>query len=463
MANWIKSYQDLGRHPKTSRLARTLGISRPAAIGHLHLLWWWALDYAKDGDLAAYDAGEIADACLWDQDAEAFVEALVTAGWLDADPSGEHWRIHSWEEHGGKLQAERVRNNEASAGRMRRRRNEHAANDGEGSPVTEREHRRNAADVTPEHVANTPGGPGLVGVTGEHVANDGVCYGVTAGEHTANAGQRYAPVTPLEKSREDQIRSEERREEQQQRRSRGAREAAAAAAASATETFGEGDRLAPLTARMATALSAAGIGIDPFTADVIDDYAQEHGETGAADFERACAEAAMNNARKFSYVRSVIERCASDRLAGIDPWAGEAEAAPADDYEARRALFLGGPLGHVVQHGSFVAPPAENEPLPLFETSELAALNDRWAAAVERAQLADLNRVPLRACRVLGANGRELVVEAAVGTTAARLQTLGITLARALSVDEFEDWRVRFVDPPAAGAAPGLTLVKGGR
>ena len=52
-ANWIKSYQDLGRHPKTSRLARTLGISRPAAIGHWHLLWWWALDYAKDGDLAA--------------------------------------------------------------------------------------------------------------------------------------------------------------------------------------------------------------------------------------------------------------------------------------------------------------------------------------------------------------------------------------------------------------------------
>lgn len=463
MANWIKSYQDLGRHPKTSRLARTLGISRPAAIGHLHLLWWWALDYAKDGDLAAYDAGEIADACLWDQDAEAFVEALVTAGWLDADPSGEHWRIHSWEEHGGKLQAERVRNNEASAGRMRRRRNEHAANDGESSLVTEREHRRNAADVTPEHVADPPKAPGLREVTPEPGANEGASYGVTAGEHTSNAGRRYAPVTPLEKSRSDQIRSEERREEQQQRRSRGAREAAAAAAASATETFGEGDRLAPLTARMATALSAAGIGIDPFTADVIDDYAQEHGETGAADFERACAEAAMNNARKFSYVRSVLERCASDRLAGIDPWAGEAEAGPLDDYEARRALFLGGPLGHVVRHGSFVAPLAENEPLPLFETSELAALNDRWAAAVERAQLTDLNRVPLRACRVLGANGRELVVEAAVGTTAAGLRTLVVPLGRALSVDEFEDWRVRFVDPPPAGSAPGLTLVRGGR
>lgn len=462
MANWIKSYQDLGRHPKTSRLARTLGISRPAAIGHLHLLWWWALDYAKDGDLGTYDAGEVADACLWDQDAEAFVEALVTAGWLDADPSGERWRIHSWEEHGGKLQAERVRNNDAAAGRMRRRRSEQTANEGEGSPVTVSEHGRNRGLVTPEPSANTPEVTGSPFVTGEGGANDGASYGVTAGEHTANTGQRYAPVTPLEKSRSDQMRSEERREEQQQRRSRGAREAAAAAAASATETFGEGDRLAPLTARMATALSAAGIGIDPFTADVIDDYAQDHGETGAADFERACAEAAMNNARKFSYVRSVIERCAADRSVGIDPWAREAEEAP-DDYQARRAVYLGGPLGHVARSGSPVARPAENDPLPLFETSELAALNDRWAAAVERAQMADLNRVPLRACRVLGANGRELVVEAAVGTTAAGLRTLGVTMGRALSVDEFEDWRVRFVDPPPAGSAPGLTLVRGGR
>ncbi|MBK6664457.1 MAG: hypothetical protein IPG47_17470 [Thermoflexaceae bacterium] len=462
MANWIKSYQDLGRHPKTSRLARTLGISRPAAIGHLHLLWWWALDYAKDGDLGIYDAGEVADACLWDQDAEAFVEALVTAGWLDADPSGEHWRIHSWEEHGGKLQAERVRNNDAAAGRMRRRRSEQTANEGEGSPVTVSEHGRNRGLVTPEHGENAAEMAGSPFVTPEHGANDGASYGVTAGEHTANTGQRYAPVTPLEKSRSDQIRSEERREEQQQRRSRGAREAAAAAAASATETFGEGDRLAPLTARMATALSAAGIGIDPFTADVIDDYAQEHGETGAADFERACAEAAMNNARKFSYVRSVIERCAADRAAGLDPWAGEAEPAPLDDYEARRATYLGGPPGHLARNG-LSAGNAANEPLPLFETSELAALNDRWSAAVEAAQLADLNRVPLRACRVLGANGHELVVEAAVGTSAAGLQRLGITLGRALSVDAFEDWRVRFVDPPPAGSGPGLTLVQGGR
>lgn len=242
------------------------------------------------------------------------------------------------------------------------------------------------------------------------------------------------------------MRSEERREEQQQRRSRGAREAAAAAAASAAETFGEGDRLAPLTARMATALSAAGLGIDPFTADAIDDYAQEHGETGAADFERACAEAAMNNARKFSYVRSVIERCASDRLAGIDPWAGEAAAGPLDDYEARRALFLGGPLGHIAQSGP--------RPAPLNEAAR-RDLQCEWEAAVRRTPLVEGNKIVLLAGQVLALDGNTFVVEVPTGTRAAQLQPqFELPLRRALSSDETGARRVRFIDPAPSEPVP---------
>ncbi|GIM48438.1 hypothetical protein DNHGIG_39870 [Collibacillus ludicampi] len=49
---WLKSHQEIARHPKTKRLAKALDISLPTAIGHLHLLWWWAMDFAKNGDLS---------------------------------------------------------------------------------------------------------------------------------------------------------------------------------------------------------------------------------------------------------------------------------------------------------------------------------------------------------------------------------------------------------------------------
>ena len=46
---WIQSYQDLGRHPKTGRRARTLGISRPAAIGDVPFGYRWQLRENADG------------------------------------------------------------------------------------------------------------------------------------------------------------------------------------------------------------------------------------------------------------------------------------------------------------------------------------------------------------------------------------------------------------------------------
>lgn len=105
---WLESHQELRDHPKTKRAARLLGVGIPQMVGHLHCLWWWALDYAPDGDLANYDAFDIADAAMWEGEAEAFVTALMecgpggACGFLTADR-----QLHDWDDYGGKLFARR--------------------------------------------------------------------------------------------------------------------------------------------------------------------------------------------------------------------------------------------------------------------------------------------------------------------------------------------------------------------
>ena len=107
---WIESHQELARHPKTKKLARLLGVSLPAAVGHLHFLWWWAMDYAQDGDLSRYDEADIADACGWDGDPAVMVRALVDSGFLDSTDDG--LTIHDWHEYAGRLIEKREQNKE---------------------------------------------------------------------------------------------------------------------------------------------------------------------------------------------------------------------------------------------------------------------------------------------------------------------------------------------------------------
>jgi hypothetical protein len=111
---YTPSHAELAQHPKTRKLARLLGVSIPTALGHLHLLWHFALKYAQDGDLARFDCDEIADGCLWEGGGERFTGALIEAGWLDMATDGVT-AIHDWDEHGGKL----VNRKEANAARMR--------------------------------------------------------------------------------------------------------------------------------------------------------------------------------------------------------------------------------------------------------------------------------------------------------------------------------------------------------
>ncbi len=98
---WIESHQELRDNPKTRKLSRLLGVNVPTVIGHLQCLWWWATDYAQDGELSKYDDEDIADAMMWDKEPKELIEALVKVRFLDEDETGR--RIHDWWEYAGKL------------------------------------------------------------------------------------------------------------------------------------------------------------------------------------------------------------------------------------------------------------------------------------------------------------------------------------------------------------------------
>lgn len=105
---YIKSFKELARHPKTRKTARALGIGIPQMIGHLHLLWYWADDYAQDGDLSRYEHEDVVEATMWEGDKD-IVEALVCGGWLDRD-GDEGLHIHDWQDHAGALIEAREKN-----------------------------------------------------------------------------------------------------------------------------------------------------------------------------------------------------------------------------------------------------------------------------------------------------------------------------------------------------------------
>jgi DnaD/phage-associated family protein len=132
---WIESNQELGGHPKTKKLARKLGISVVTAVGHLHFLWWWAMDYAKDGDLSKYEAGDIADAVLWDGDEDELIGALIEARFLDKTESGGVV-IHDWRQYVGKLLDKRAKDAERKQS-VRNGRGVRGTSSGQASDVEE--------------------------------------------------------------------------------------------------------------------------------------------------------------------------------------------------------------------------------------------------------------------------------------------------------------------------------------
>lgn len=128
--SWIQSHQALADHPKTRKLARILNTSKPTTIGHLHCFWWWAFDYAKDGDLSRFDSMDLAIAAEWDGDPDDLINALIKSGFVDQTEDG--LAIHDWSEYGGKLHSQR----EADAERKRQRRREDSGGNPNDVPRT---------------------------------------------------------------------------------------------------------------------------------------------------------------------------------------------------------------------------------------------------------------------------------------------------------------------------------------
>jgi len=96
---WIELHQTLPTNKKTIRLKNLLRIKVPQAVGHLCILWLWALDNAPDGDLSGFTADEIAEFAQWPgKSPEEFLGALISAGFVD-----ENMRIHDWQNYAGKL------------------------------------------------------------------------------------------------------------------------------------------------------------------------------------------------------------------------------------------------------------------------------------------------------------------------------------------------------------------------
>lgn len=103
---WIKSDQSLANHPKLILLARELGITKVKALGHLHLLWYWTLEYADDGELKYLDL--IPDACEWEDDAQKFIEALIKYEFIDQ--IGDKYVIHDWLDYSGAFYEKKLYN-----------------------------------------------------------------------------------------------------------------------------------------------------------------------------------------------------------------------------------------------------------------------------------------------------------------------------------------------------------------
>jgi len=126
---WIESHQELARHPKTLRLAVELKCSVPCAIGYLHLVWWWALDYAPDGLVVAANKALVAQACMWTRKPEMFWAALEVAGFVEPAELPDVVRIHDWSDYSGKLKAQRSLRKESNRRAQARRRQQKVSAD----------------------------------------------------------------------------------------------------------------------------------------------------------------------------------------------------------------------------------------------------------------------------------------------------------------------------------------------
>lgn len=85
-------------HPKTQRLAIALDLPLYAAVGLLEMLWHFTAQYAPAGDLGKFSNREIEAHLRWQGMPDALVAALLTAGFVDEDPTNR-LVVHDWHDH----------------------------------------------------------------------------------------------------------------------------------------------------------------------------------------------------------------------------------------------------------------------------------------------------------------------------------------------------------------------------
>lgn len=113
-------HQSLINHRKLVAAAEILGMEEVHLMGHLVSLWIWCLDNAPGGILPE-SIRAIAKGAQWDREPALFTSAMKVSGFFDVADTG-HFIIHDWDQGGGKLEATR----KLTAERVRRFRERNA-------------------------------------------------------------------------------------------------------------------------------------------------------------------------------------------------------------------------------------------------------------------------------------------------------------------------------------------------
>ena len=132
---WLQSDSKLRNHQKVEAAAENLGISKIEFIGHLHLMWWWVIEYKEKGLVTPYGNIEdtekelaiaklLAKGAEWEEDPLTFYKTLVKYAWIDVLDNGDI-EIHDWNELSGKYS---IRKEQAKE-RQRKFRSKQKSND----------------------------------------------------------------------------------------------------------------------------------------------------------------------------------------------------------------------------------------------------------------------------------------------------------------------------------------------
>lgn len=118
---WIKVHNTIRENRKIMKVAELLSVNEPAVIGHLVLLWLWAIENARNGNLDV-DARTIARVCGYKRPPQRLVDALVEARLLIRQEDGT-LTIVNFDEHISPILVASNRSRARQAD-LRRRRNE---------------------------------------------------------------------------------------------------------------------------------------------------------------------------------------------------------------------------------------------------------------------------------------------------------------------------------------------------